>query len=56
MYEGKNPLIWELDELGPCKAMKFDLDNEDLRFKIKSAEKGNNNCTDPFLEVLKTKR
>lgn len=57
MYEGKDPLIWKLDELGPCKAMsnKFDMDNEDLRFKI-IAEPGNNNCTDPFSEVLETKR
>ena len=57
MYKGKDPLIWKLDKLGPCKAemMKFDMNNEELRFKINFIEE-NDNCTDPFAEVLDTKR
>ena len=56
MYEGKDPLIWKLDELEPCKNMEFDMDSEDLRFEIIAETEGNNNCTDPFLEVLESKR
>ena len=44
----KDGLIWDRDELGPCKYMPFDMDFEDLRFKINYAPENNNSCKDPF--------
>ena len=46
---GKDNLEWNGVKLGNCSEFEFDMDIEDLKFKI-SAEKGHKNCTDPFSE------
>ena len=45
---GKDNLEWNTVELlGNCTKGKFDMDKEELKFKI-HAEKGHESCKDPF--------
>ena len=46
----KDNLIWTDTELGNCSKVKFDMDIEELKFKIHNAEKGHSSCKDPVSE------